>query len=636
MSDSSEARPDYRLASEPLETNDSCNATARSHEPGDREHATFQPGYIEPDESSLGADASNKSIRDSDDLAPRTVTRRSLVAMLASLGITSSVFARAVLAQEGDKNKLSAEIIRQAEWIADIELTDQQRARLASDLEKNRRDRERLRAVECDADVAPSCVFRPDFYSEPSATQRLADQRTVQSAASPIKQLPASLQRKAAASTKPESDIDLVYASLVDQAAWLQAGKVSSVELTKLYLDRLEKFDSELHCVVTLLRDTAMEEARAADERRAKQQSLGILDGIPWVAKDLMAVPPHKTTWGAEPYRHQVRPNISTVAKRLQTAGGVLLAKVSLGALAWGDVWFGGMTRNPWQTKQGSSGSSAGTASSVAAGLTTYGIGSETLGSIVSPCVRCSVSGLRPSYGRVSRYGCMPLAWSFDKLGPIARYVDDLAIIFSHMCGPDGHDPSVVDRPFYWPESRSIKDMKIGVTEKSLSAAEQQALDWLVEQGARRVPIKLPDRFPQSAMTVMLNVEATTVFDEILRREPDADLGLWPESFRKGQFTTAVQYLQASRLRSMLIQETETVLREVDVLFAADDLVLTNLTGHPSLVVALGTQQDKDQDARPATVKLTSAMYAESTLLHVGSALQRALPPTPSRPSAFL
>ncbi len=252
-----------------------------------------------------------------------------------------------------------------------------------------------------------------------------------------------------------------------------------------MYLARLKRYDPVLKCVVTLLEEHAIELAKASDQRRAEGRSVGALDGIPWVAKDLIAMPPWKTTWGAEPFKDQVRPTAATVATRLAAEGAIVLAKVTLGALAWGDQWFGGMTRNPWNTEQGSSGSSAGSAASVAAGLATFALGSETLGSIVSPCRRCRTSGLRPTFGRISRAGCMPLAWSMDKIGPIARYVDDLALVFGALLGADGKDPSVVERSFQWPIDRKLSEFTIGITDDPLNTTEQAALDCLKSMGAK-------------------------------------------------------------------------------------------------------------------------------------------------------
>ncbi len=549
------------------------------------------------------------------------LSRRALLAALSGIGLTSTVFARALWAQAADADKITADMIRQAEWIADIKLTDQQRDKLAENLERNRREAASLRAVPVDVDVPPAAVFRPDFFAEPDTQVRLKAQRTPSQPHQPIQKFDRPDK------PLPQNPAEIAFASLIDQAAWLSSGKLTSAQLTRIYLQRIDKFDPQLHLLVTSLADRALEQATASDKRRAEGKSLGILDGIPWVAKDLIAVPPFKTTWGAAPYKDQVRPTMATVAERLEAAGAVLLAKVSLGALAWGDIWYGGTTRNPWNPEQGSSGSSAGTCSAVVSGLASYGIGSETLGSIVSPCVRCRVTGLRPTFGRVSRFGCMPLAWTFDKLGPIARYVDDLGVIFSHILGPDGRDPSVVDREFAWPDKTPISQLVVGTTKDELSAVEKQALEWLTSQGAKHVKIELPTRFPENAMTVMLNVEAATVFDDILRSDPEADLGLWPDSFRKSQYVPAIQYLRACRLRTQLVTETEVALRKVDVLLAADDLVLTNLSGHPSLVVALGSSEAKDGRSRPGTVKLTAAMYREATLLNVASALQQAIPP---------
>ncbi len=549
-------------------------------------------------------------------------TRRRALAVLSTFGVGGLVFQRALANQVAQAQAITADMVQQAEWIAGIELSDDDREKLAANLQKSLADQARIRSVPCDADVPPACVFQPAFFAESNSTERLkaessASPKPVQVRERPLREL-------------PSDESDVAFASLVDQSRWLAAGKITSVALTKIYLSRLKKYDNDLLCIVTLLEDTALEQAAESDARRRAGKAKGLLDGIPWVAKDLIAVPPWKTTWGAEPYREQVRPQLATVAHRLTDAGAVLLAKVSLGALAWGDVWFRGKTKNPWQLDQGSSGSSAGSAAAVTAGLASFAIGSETLGSIVSPCERCRVSGLRPTYGRISRFGCMPLAWSFDKLGPIARSIEDLAVVFATVIGPDGKDPSVVERPFQWPHNVSLKGLRISSAGAQLKPTEEQAFNWLLSQGAEEVPIQLPTRFPISAMTVMLTAEATTMFDDILRAEPNADLGLWPESFQKGQFISAVHYLRASRLRTMLIEETETVMKQVDVLIGADDLTLTNLTGHPSLIVAMGA--DNSVSPRPGTVKLTGSMFRESTLLEVGRALQDNFPATPDRP----
>ncbi len=309
-----------------------------------------------------------------------------------------------------------------------------------------------------------------------------------------------------------------------------------------------------------------------------------------------------------------------------------MLAKVTLGALAWGDQWFGGMTRNPWNTEQGSSGSSAGSAASVAAGLATFALGSETLGSIVSPCRRCRTSGLRPTFGRISRAGCMPLAWSMDKIGPIARYVDDLALVFGALLGADGKDPSVVERSFQWPIDRKLSEFTIGITDDPLNTTEQAALDCLKSMGAKTKSIDLKSDIPVEALSVMLGVEAAAVFDSPYRADRTANYGLWSNTFRNAQFVTAIHFLQANRLRGQLITETQAKLSQVDLVIGGNDLTLTNLTGHPSLVVHCGTETVREKKV-PGVVKLTAAAYREDVLLHIGKAIQLAMPPDPNAPS---
>ena len=282
---------------------------------------------------------------------------------------------------------------------------------------------------------------------------------------------------------KPGTDDDLAFLPLAKLAHLVRTKQVSSVELTKLYLDRLKKYDPALLCVVSLTEELALKQAKQADEEIAAGKYRGPLHGIPWGAKDLIAYPGYKTTWGAGPYKDQTLDTKATVAKRLEEAGAVLVAKLTLGALAMGDQWFGGMTRNPWNVKEGSSGSSAGSAAAVAAGLVGFAIGSETLGSIVSPCTRCGVTGLRPTFGRVSRHGCMTLSWTMDKLGPIARSVEDCALVFGAIHGADGLDPTAVDRPFDWPAKKGPKGLKVGYFETKKSPDERKELKMLKDLG---------------------------------------------------------------------------------------------------------------------------------------------------------
>jgi Asp-tRNA(Asn)/Glu-tRNA(Gln) amidotransferase A subunit family amidase len=555
--------------------------------------------------------------------ASLVVNRRRLLQSLSAIGLGSWGFQRALVAQVTEQQTLTPAMISQAEWIAGIELSDEEREEVAEAVGQTLASARRLREVPIDADTVPALIFRPDFFYATAHAENAGDSVAHQGlhVGWALEQQPQAL-----------TDEELAFAPILTQASLLASGKISSRELTQLYLARLKQYDPLLKCVVTLLEETALQQADASDERRQHHgQTLGVLDGIPWVAKDLIAVPPHKTTWGAEPFREQVRPEMATVASRLEAAGTVLLAKVTLGALAWGDQWFGGMTRNPWNPEQGSSGSSAGSASAVAAGLASFALGSETLGSIVSPTRRCRTCGLRPTFGRVSRAGCMPLAWSMDKIGPIARHVDDLALIFPKLIGPDQKDPTLVERGFRWPIDRRLETLRVGLTGDRLNRTEQQAAEFLESQGASLIELDLTSELPVSAMNFILGVEATTVFDDAFRQDNQADYGLWPRTFRQAQFTPAVQYLRAQRLRGQLVTEAEKKLATVDVVLGADDLLLTNLTGHPSLVVACGSEKSREV-AVPGVVKLTSAAYREELLLHVASILQAALPPVPSRP----
>ncbi len=592
---------------------------------------------------------------ESHQLESTSVSRRHALGCLASIGIGSAAFQRALAAQAEGSKQVTTEMIASAEWIADIELSEDERESVARALTRNLRSAARLREVKLDAGVGPALVFRPDAFFCEGATESSKQADMHRSRGVRFSEVAKDLW--------PSSQRDLAFSNIATQASMLAAGEISSRELTELYLSRLQQADPTLRLVVTMLEQDAVKQADASDARRRRGVARGALDGIPWLAKDLIAVPPHKTTWGAEPFKEQVRDDTATVYRRLEASGAVLLAKVSLGALAWGDEWFGGKTRNPWNPAQGSSGSSAGSASGVAAGLATFALGSETLGSIVSPTRRCRTSGLRGTFGRVSRHGCMPLSWSMDKIGPIARHVDDLAAVFSQIQGPDGLDPTLVDRPFDWPARKRIDQLRIGITGDRRAAVEDQAIEKLAEAGATIVEIDLSSDIPVDAMSFILGVEATSVFEDDFRSAPDADYGLWNATFRETMFFSAVQYVRANRLRGQLITQTQAELAKVDCVVGANDLLLTNLTGHPSLVVACGTDEitvrervesasqtlDKQQPgegererepetktskvAVPGVVKLTAGAYQEAMLLSIGAWLQQTLPPKPSQPA---
>jgi Asp-tRNA(Asn)/Glu-tRNA(Gln) amidotransferase A subunit family amidase len=537
---------------------------------------------------------------------PARVGRREVLRVLAGAGIGSLVFQRALAAQAEAAGSVTAAMIQEAEWIAGIELSDKDRESTAGAVQRACRKHESLRAVKIDYEVPPAV----HFYAAP--TQRPSHepvQRTVETI-------------EAAAPLRPASDEDLAFLPVTELAALLRTRQVSSVELTKLYLARLRQYDPVLRCVVNYTDELAMKQAERADREMAAGRYRGPLHGVPWGAKDLIAVPGYKTTWGAPPFKDQVIDVKATVARRLEDAGAVLVAKLSLGALAMGDQWFGGMTRNPWNPKEGSSGSSAGSTSAVVAGLVGFAIGSETLGSIISPGRRCGSTSLRPTFGRVSRHGCMPLAWTMDKLGPIARSVEDCAIVLAAIHGHDGLDPTAIDQPFTWPPRRDVWSLTVGYVKDGKPLDKRHELQVLKDLGVKLVPIKLPDQYPVSALTTILNTEAATVFDELTRRGITEGLNSWPTTFRQGQFVPAVEYLRAMRVRTLLMREMEQVMKQVDVYVEGDDLTITNFTGHPSIVLPDGRTTRGGAEV-PATITFTGRLFGETDLLAVAHAYQQ-------------
>ena len=334
-------------------------------------------------------------------------------------------------------------------------------------------------------------------------------------------------------------------------------------------------------------------------------------------------MPGYKTTWGAAPFKDQTLDETATAARRLEEAGAVLIAKLTTGALAWGDRWFGGQTRNPWNSEQGSSGSSAGPAAAVAAGLVGFALGSETYGSIVSPCSRCGATGLRPTFGRVSRFGCMPLSWSMDKIGPITRSVEDCALVLGTIHGADGLDPRAVDHPFSWPPHRDLRTMRVGYVEEKTAAGDRPELKVLRELGVQLTPIKLPDQYPVQALNLILEVEAATVFDDLLRQGKTDGLNQWPIIFRKAQFVPAVEYLRANRIRTLLMKSMDELFTKVDVYTGGNDVLLTNLTGHPCVVLPNGFRK-ADKKEMPTAIRFTGRLYGETELLAVALAYQEA------------
>lgn len=433
---------------------------------------------------------------------------------------------------------------------------------------------------------------------------------------------------------RPEQLEDAAFYPLTALAQLIKTRQITSTELTEMYIRRLKKYGPTLKCVVTLMEDHALEQAKKADEEIRRGNYRGPLHGIPWGAKDLLATKEAKTTWGAAPFQEQMIDMDATVVRRLNEAGAVLVAKLSMGALAMGDVWFEGKTKNPWDKEQGSSGSSAGSASATSAGLVGFAIGTETWGSIVSPSTRCRVTGLRPTYGRVSRNGAMALSWSMDKIGPICRSVEDCAVVFNAIYGPDNVDLTLVDLPFRWEPRSSVKDIRIGYYKSAFDddtvRTEMHAgvLQTMKELGVELVPIKLPD-FPVYSISFVLSAEAASAFDSLTRSNKDDLLvrqqpNAWPNSFRTSRMIPAVEYIQANRARTQLMEAFHESIKDVDVFvtpsYGKNVLLLTNLTGHPCVVVPIGA----DEKNNSASISFIGQLFEEGKTLRVAKAFQDA------------
>jgi len=519
---------------------------------------------------------------------------------------------------------ITEEQIAAAEQLYGLRFTPAEHQLMLSGLLDLREHYARLRAVALPHDLAPPLLFDPQpFPSATSARSAAHDKPSLPPAAA------AALPRVAAAELQ-----DLAFAPVTRLADLIRTRQVSSVALTEMYLGRLKRYDPALRCVVTLTEDLALAQARRADSELAAGHYRGPLHGIPWGAKDLLATRGIPTTWGATPFQHQLIEVDATVVQRLEQAGAVLVAKLTMGELAWGDVWFGGTTKNPWNLAEGSSGSSAGSAAATAAGLVGFAIGTETHGSIVSPAARCGATGLRPSFGRVSRAGAMALSWSMDKIGPICRSVEDCALVFEAIYGPDGQDGTVVDRPFNWSRSIDRPDLRIGYLKRAFDleregrAQDEQTLAALRALGAELVPIELPD-YPVNALGFILFVEAAAAFDELTRSGRDDLLvrqvqDAWPNMLRLARLIPAVEYLQANRVRSLIIRAMAELMETIDLyvapLFGDDNLLLTNLTGHPAVVLPNGFSAA----GRPTSITFIGRLYDEATLLAVANLYQGA------------
>ena len=534
------------------------------------------------------------------------------------VALSSFLLGAFIIYETADK-PVTKEVITSAEKVFGITFSEAQQDSMLDLLNQRLESYQSIRKIDLNNSIPPAILFNP----------------IPEGAKFKTKQLPFKLSNYS--SVKMPKDInDLAYYSVGELGYLLKTRKISSVKLTEFFLNRLKKYGPGLHCVITFTDDLAMKQAKKADEEIAAGKYKSPLMGIPFGVKDLLAVKGYKTTWGAAPYKDQTIDVNATVVKKLEAAGAVLIAKLSMGELAMDDVWFGGLTRNPWDTTQGSSGSSAGSAAAVSAGLVPFAIGTETWGSIVSPSTRCGDTGLRPTYGRVSRHGAMALSWSMDKIGPICRNVEDCAIVFKAIYGPDGIDQTVYNYPFNYTPKISLKGMRIGYladdfnhkyefkSTDSLTIVEMRKL------GAKLIPVKLPN-LPVNDISFILDAEAGAAFD-VLTRSGKVDLlarqgkDNWPNIFRASRFIPAVEYINANRIRYLLIQEMEKMFDEnkIDLYLApsdeGDNSLVTNLTGHPLVVVPNGFINNN----HPASITFVGRLFDEGKILEVAKAYQDA------------
>ena len=605
--------------------------------------------------------------------------RRHFLAVCSTAGLAHTLlpgvlFTLAAQAQEAEQPpppaKITDAMLEAAAVLAGVTLTAEQRAIMLDGVNQQRDAYAAIRKLHLPNSVAPALLFNP---LPPGAV--LNSERH-----------PMRISKAPAVTSAPANLEDLAFLSVRELAEYVQRKKVSSTALTEMYLTRLKRYDRLLHFVVTLTEERALAQAREADREIAAGKYRGPLHGLPWGAKDLLAVKGYPTTWGAGGFEHQSFDQDATVVKRLDAAGAVLVAKTTLGALAMGDKWFGGRTRNPWNPKQGSSGSSAGSASSVAAGCVAFAIGTETLGSIASPSTRCGATGLRPTFGFVPRTGAMALSWSMDKLGPICRAVEDCAIVMDTIYGPDQMDLATRDAAFHWDAELDWRSLRVGylkdafeakppepaakvpaaeteLEKKKREAAEragaaararrdydrrydQAALDKLHAMGVALTAVKLPD-LPYGAMTPLLTAEAAAAFDDLTisgrdrlltEQSPDD----WPNLFRVARMYPAVEYIQANRVRALAIQQFAKLFQQVDVIVAptnGEQLVATNLTGHPAVILPNGIRGDDapvppeadegDDDSiggpgTPVSLTFLGGLYEDAKLCAFARAYQEA------------
>ena len=524
---------------------------------------------------------------------------------------------------------ITQEMIREASKLIGIQIRDNHTEAMKRGLEINRNAFQEIRAFELQNHISPALVFHPFpiGFVAPSPHQPIAWH------------IPRNVPL-------PNNLDELTWYSIPQLASLIKNRKITVEKLTEVFLSRLENKGDTLNGVVTLTRARAMQQAREADREIAQGRYRGILHGIPYGAKDLLAVSGYPTTWGASLFKDQYFEKDATVIDKLDAAGAILIAKVSLGELAMGDVWYGGTTRNPWNLAQGSSGSSAGSAALVAAGFMPFAIGSETLGSIVSPSTRSGATGLRPTFGRVSRTGAMALSWSMDKIGPIARNATDCAIVLEAIMGADPADPASINAAFKIPKPKNIKNLRIGYIREFFEqdypgrANDQQVLDDLRNMGFTLQEVQWNLPFPVAALRIILSAEAAAAFDQLTISGKDSLLvsqgpNAWPNIFRTSRFIPAVEYINANRIRSILIEQMNLLMKNYDVIltpsFGGNQLLVTNLTGHPCLVAPNGF----DSNGSPTSISFIGNLFSEGNLVALVSAWQQATLHDDKRPPLF-
>lgn len=559
--------------------------------------------------------------------------RRRFLGYFSAAGLGGTLLPGVLWAKVAGGEDITPATIACAEEISGLKFTDAQRQQMVDGLKSQETQIQQLRTIALDNAVAPAVHFDP---VPPGVTLRLPAKRAMVRSRVPARTMPRELDA-------------LAFLPVTELSELVRRRKVTATQLTEMYLARITRYDPALKAVITVTRERALRQAREADAEIARGMYRGPLHGIPWGAKDLLAVKGYKTTWGAGPYREQTIDADAAVVQRLDAAGAILIAKLTLGELAQGDIWFGGTTKNPWNLAQGSSGSSAGPGSAVAAGLVGFAIGTETLGSISSPATRNGVTGLRPTFGRVPRTGAMALSWTMDKIGPMARSVEDCALVLEAIHGPDNFDRAVKNIPFSWDASLKPSSLRIGYNKAAFDLPERNDKDQ-VQHGTKRfddaalavfreigvtlVPVELPE-MPYGAMRLVLTAEGAAAFDELTRSGRDAELVQqtprdWANTFRTARFIAAVDYVNANRARTLAMQKWHALFETVDVIVTptnvGSQLTATNLTGHPAVILPSGFRDTSETDRTQVPVSLTflGGLYQEAALLAVAKAWQDA------------